>query len=198
MAIRTEPINTLFDAERMTYQETIDTSIASLNAYATKYPHWLLAYSGGKDSSATVSFVQWAINNGHVPRPQTLNVIYCDTGMELPPLHATAMKLLDQLKADGWNVKIAAPELDRRFWVYMLGRGVPPPKQGMRWCTARLKAEPMAAAVKELESALGGKVLSITGVRQGESAARDNRIAISCSKNGGECGQGWFQKASRR
>lgn len=31
--------------------------------------------------------------------------------------------------------------------------------------------------------------------RIGESAARDSRIALSCSTNGAECGQGWFQKS---
>jgi DNA sulfur modification protein DndC len=30
-------------------------------------------------------------------------------------------------------------------------------------------------------------------VRIGESAARDQRIALSCSKDGAECGQGWYQ-----
>lgn len=34
----------------------------------------------------------------------------------------------------------------------------------------------------------------ITGVRQGESAIRDQRIEMSCSKDGAECGQGWYQK----
>ena len=37
------------------------------------------------------------------------------------------------------------------------------------------------------------RLLMLTGVRKGESAARDQRIALSCSKDGGECGQGWFQ-----
>ena len=36
----------------------------------------------------------------------------------------------------------------------------------------------------------------LTGVRIGESAARDQRIALSCTKDGGECGQGWFQQTS--
>lgn len=35
----------------------------------------------------------------------------------------------------------------------------------------------------------------ITGVRQGESAVRDGRIEMSCSKDGAECGQGWYQQA---
>ena len=40
----------------------------------------------------------------------------------------------------------------------------------------------------------GGKLLVLTGVRQGESAIRDGRIAMSCGKNGAECGQGWYQE----
>ncbi len=37
-------------------------------------------------------------------------------------------------------------------------------------------------------------MLTITGVRQGESAIRDKRIEMSCSKDGAECGQGWYQQ----
>ena len=37
-----------------------------------------------------------------------------------------------------------------------------------------------------------GDWLTITGVRIGESAARDERIVMSCSKDGAECGQGHF------
>ena len=33
----------------------------------------------------------------------------------------------------------------------------------------------------------------ITGVRLGESAIRDGRISMSCSRDGAECGQGWYQ-----
>jgi DNA sulfur modification protein DndC len=41
-----------------------------------------------------------------------------------------------------------------------------------------------------------GKLLMLTGVRLGESAVRDQRIALSCNKNGAECGQGWFQQST--
>jgi len=88
------------------------------------------------------------------------------------------------------------PVLDDRFFVYMLGRGVPPPSNTFRWCTAQLKIEPMLAALKSLREATGEKLLMLTGVRLGESAARDSRIALSCGKNGAECGQGWFQEAT--
>src|ERR1700741_3821676 len=33
----------------------------------------------------------------------------------------------------------------------------------------------------------------LTGVRKGESSIRDGRIAMSCGKDGAECGQGWYQ-----
>jgi DNA sulfur modification protein DndC len=75
----------------------------------------------------------------------------------------------------------------------MLGRGVPPPSNTFRWCTAQLKIEPMVEALKELRDQTGEKLLMLTGVRIGESAVRDTRIALSCGKNGAECGQGWFQ-----
>ena len=52
----------------------------------------------------------------------------------------------------------------------------------------------MKAALEELFRDSGEKVLMFTGVRQGESAIRDQRIVMSCSKDGAECGQGWFQE----
>lgn len=51
----------------------------------------------------------------------------------------------------------------------------------------------MTAAIESHIGGLGGRVLTLTGVRRGESAARDQRISLSCSRNGAECGQGWLQ-----
>jgi DNA sulfur modification protein DndC len=78
--------------------------------------------------------------------------------------------------------------------VYMLGRGVPPPSNTFRWCTPNIKVLPMQDALEARLADLPGQVLMITGVRQGESAARDERIAMSCGKDGAECGQGWYQQ----
>lgn len=70
---------------------------------------------------------------------------------------------------------------------------MPPPKNRFRWCTVGLKVEPMMAALPDLRERTAQKLLILTGVRMGESAARDQHIAVSCSKDSGECGQGWFQ-----
>jgi len=221
----------LFDDQRMSFPEALDLSLASLRAYGERYQHWALAYSGGKDSSATAAFVAWAIKAGKVPAPKSLTVLYADTRQELPPLQTTAMSFMDALAADGFSARVVLPELDDRFYVYMFGRGVPPPKNRFRWCTSQLKIEPMQAALTQISgeidplaeyqrmsanhalktALLSGQVntavlaarllkrikpekfLMLTGVRLGESAVRDARIALSCSKDSGECGQGWFQ-----
>lgn len=181
----------LFEDERLNLNGAIELSLTSLWEYGRRYPHWAVAYSGGKDSSATVAFVAWAIKSGLVTAPESLTVLYADTRQELPPLQHTALHLLEVLKADGFETQVALPSLDDRFYVYMFGRGVPPPKNRFRWCTSRLKVEPMMAALSNLHQLAGQKLLMMTGVRLGESAIRDRRIALSCSKDG-ECGQGMF------
>lgn len=181
----------LFEQDRLTLQGALELSIASLTEYGRRYRRWSIAYSGGKDSSATVTFVAYAIKRGLVPAPESLTILYADTRQEYPPLHATAMRLLHRLRNDGFDTQVVLPAMDNRFYVYMLGYGVPPPSNRFRWCTPKLKIEPMAAA---LDAQRGeDKYLSITGVRLGESLARDQRIAVSCSKDSGECGQGWFE-----
>lgn len=186
----------LFESQRQSMMEAIDLSVASLLAYATEYDHWSVAYSGGKDSSATVSFVVWAIETGRVPAPESLTVLYADTRQELPVLSATAHRLLADLRSRGIDARAVLPALDNRFYVYMLGRGVPPPSNTFRWCTERIKIRPMLDALETMREQHGKRFIQITGVREGESAQRDARIAISCNSKSGECGQGWFQAMS--
>ena len=209
--------NTLFDGARMTLDEAKQLSLDSLNAYAEKYAHWAVAFSGGKDSSGTVTFLAYAIKNNLIRKPKSLLVLYGDTRLELTPLQHSANSIMEALKDEGLETQIVMPKLDDRFFVYMLGRGVPPPSNTFRWCTSQLKIEPMQRALESRAVALGfgkmvwserwqkliyegfgrEKILMITGVRLGESAARDSRIALSCSKDGAECGQGWLQQSAK-
>lgn len=182
-----------FEGFRLRLEDAIDLSLKSLEMYGLRYLNWSIAYSGGKDSTATVIFTAWAIQNGLVPIPDKLTILYADTRMELPPLQQSAMALLNVLQKNGFDTRVVLPDMDERFFVYMLGYGVPPPKNRFRWCTPQIKVEPMMKALNDLREDADGKILSLTGVRMGESAARDQRIALSCSKESGECGQGWFQ-----
>lgn len=187
----------LFDDQRLTLPDALELTAQSLNAYAGTYRHWAIAYSGGKDSSALVTAVVHLVENGAVPPPASLTVLYSDTRQEIPPLHIAAMQVLEHLRGRGMDARSVLPELDDRFFVYMLGRGVPPPNNNtLRWCTPMLKVKPMQIALRALRERSGEKILMLTGVRVGESAARDQRIALSCGRNGAECGQGWFQETT--
>lgn len=186
----------LFDGERLSLPKAIALSIESLQHYGSFYKHWAIAFSGGKDSSATVTLIANLIETGQIPRPESLTILYADTRQELPPLHMAAMGILKELEQRGFDTRVVLPDLDYRYFVYMLGRGVPPPSNTFRWCTPKLKVMSMERELEKLREERGEKFLMLTGVRIGESAARDQRIAISCTKDGGECGQGWFQQSS--
>lgn len=213
----------LWEGARMTMRDSIDLTAQSLQAYGALYRHWVIAFSGGKDSTTVATVIPHLIESGEVEAPESITVMYGDTRQEIPPLHIAAMQTLEALKARGVRVQVVMAEMDDRYFVYMLGRGVPPPNnQTLRWCTEKLKINPMVKAQWDLAWDLNGprtlamalaahwglwavawgllrgheRFLVLTGVRVGESAARDQRIALSCSKNGSECGQGWYQHST--
>lgn len=194
---------TMFARERMTMPESVALTIESLLAYGTTHRRWAIAWSGGKDSTLLLVLVLQLIRTGKVPPPEEITVLYADTRMELPPLAAAAWHIQRELEglaeelADlgcELSVRVVLPPMDHRFFVYILGRGVPPPSNTMRWCTEKMKVEPMAAELERLAGERRDKILMLTGLRVGESAARDGRIALACGKDGGECGQGWYQE----
>lgn len=184
----------LFDNQALTWQEQVEITTNSLNTYGSNYDRWIFCFSGGKDSTATVTIADHLFKTGKVQRPKELHVVYVDTRQELLPLQQSAQLILQQLSRNGWHTHIAMPELDKRFLVYILGRGVPPPNNStFRWCTEKLKLMPIKQVLKTFPVDKS-KSLMVTGIRMGESAVRDRRILYSCNKNDGECGQGWFQK----
>ena len=181
--------------QRLQMTESIELTVQSLQAYGPDHPHWGIAWSGGKDSSATLTMVCWLIDTGKIRAPETLTVFYADTRQELPPLAIAAEQIMDELRERGIRIEVVTAPMDKRFMVYILGRGVPPPNNNtLRWCTRQIKIDPMEQALRDRIDQLDGQILMITGVRQGESAMRDRRIEMSCGKDGAECGQGWYQQ----
>ncbi|MBO9484343.1 phosphoadenosine phosphosulfate reductase family protein [Salinisphaera sp. G21_0] len=180
---------------RLQMTDAIELTKQSLQAHGAEHDHWGIAWSGGKDSSATLTLIVWMIESGMIQAPKKLSVFYADTRMELPPLSIAAYQIIDELKERDIDVQIVMAPMDKRFMVYMLGRGVPPPNNNtLRWCTRQIKIDPMQDSLAEAIADYDGSILMITGVRQGESAIRDQRITMSCGKDGAECGQGWYQE----
>ena len=204
--------STLFDttAHRLSMHDSIHMTSSTLQAYRERFDRWAIAWSGGKDSTAAVTLIAWLIESGQIEAPRELRVLYADTRMELPPLAISAQSVMADLRERGIHVEVVCAPMEKRYLPYILGRGVPPPNNNtLRWCTRQIKMEPMRAAIEALNQpytmpgatsplpsgegpGVGSGFLTITGVRIGESAARDERIVLSCSKDGAECGQGHF------
>ncbi len=181
---------------RMVHEEAVELTLQSLKAYWSEHRHKAVAWSGGKDSTLLLTLLIHLIEAGELTQPDVLRVYYADTRQELPPIQAAAAAIMAKLAQRPWiDLQVVRAPLDKRFMVYMLGRGVPPPNNGtLRWCTRQIKVDPMSAALASALAGVEGSILMLTGVREGESAVRDGRIAMSCSKDGAECGQGWYQQ----
>lgn len=203
-AARSADLN-LFGSRRMAVAEAQALTVESLRAHGARHDHWVVAWSGGKDSTATLTLVLYLVRSGQVEPPRSITVLYADTRMELPPLAISAQAVaarVREIDASGQfpcpiHVETVVAPLDKRLFVYMLGRGVPPPNNNtLRYCTRQLKIEPMQRAIEAAAARLQGDTvpLTLTGVRLGESAVRDGRIVLACSKNDSECGQGWYQE----
>jgi len=183
------------------YVHLLNESISALQSAANKgYRHWIVTFSGGKDSTTTivVALETALICSRQVER---IDIVYSNTMIEIPLIQQFALDFLKSLKelkrVAGLPIHyhVVYPAMEQRFWVCLLGKGYPPPHQRFRWCTRRLKIEPVEDALKSFVKP--GKTLILTGVRFGESRARDARLHQSCSR-GGECGQGvWFEYSSR-
>jgi DNA sulfur modification protein DndC len=104
----------LFEGMRLTLEQAVEQSLDSLRAYGRRYHHLAVAYSGGKDSTATVTFVAWAIRQGLVPAPESLTILYVDTRLELPPLQRSALNLMARLREQGFTAKWVLPPMAKR------------------------------------------------------------------------------------
>lgn len=176
--------------------DMVERTLLSLRAYWDRHEHVAVAWSWGKDSTALLTMLIHLIDSGELTQPKRLYVFCADTRLELPPLQIAAEAIIAKLRGRNWIevIRVLAP-LDKRFMVYVLGRGVPPPNNNtLRWCTRQIKVDPMTASLESMIGELPGTALMLTGVREGESAVRDDRITMSCSRDGAECGQGWYQQ----
>lgn len=139
---------------------------------------WIVGYSGGKDSTAAFQLVWNAI--AALPpehRTKTIHVITTDTMVENPIVAAWVARSLDLMKTaaqeQGMPVEplLLKPAVKDTFWVNLIGKGYPAPRQGFRWCTERLKIRPSDNYIRE-KIRESGEVILLLGTRRTESASR--------------------------
>lgn len=141
---------------------------------------WVIGYSGGKDSTATLQLVWYALERLNPERRnKTVHVINTDTLVESPIVAKWVEKSLDVMQetANTKNLPIVThrltPSTDNTFWVNLLGRGYPFPRKKLRWCTDRLKIRPVNDFIKN-QIAEHGEIILVLGTRKAESAHRAN------------------------
>ncbi len=139
---------------------------------------WIIGFSGGKDSTAVLSLIYCAlIQLKPEQRHKHIYVLSSDTLVETPVVVNMINKVLDIIntKSKDANLPISAhpvyPKMDQTFWVNLLGRGYPAPQQTFRWCTDRMKIEPVSNFILS-KVAEFGEVIVVLGSRSEESASR--------------------------
>lgn len=144
---------------------------------------WVVGYSGGKDSTATLQLVWVALERlPATQRTKTVHVITNDTLVENPVVASWVNRSLeimsDQASAQGLPIEPhrLTPEVHDTFWVNLIGRGYPAPNRRFRWCTERMKINPSTKFIKDVVRA-NGEAIIVLGVRKAESADRAARIA---------------------
>lgn len=144
---------------------------------------WIIGYSGGKDSSAVVTLIYLALL-GLPPelRLKHVFIITSDTLVETPvvvDLIKSSMLLIEKsAKRDELPITqhTVTPQTDDTFWVNLLGKGYPAPSRSFRWCTERMKIDPVSEFIREKISQYD-EVIVLLGARSDESASRAQVIA---------------------
>jgi DNA sulfur modification protein DndC len=148
------------------------------NLYQADAIPWVVGYSGGKDSTATLQLVWQALAN--MPpeqRTKPVHVITTDTLVENPVVSAWVNRSLEVMgaKAEELGLPIEphklTPELTDTFWVNLIGKGYPAPRPKFRWCTERLKIKPSNTFIRRMVRQHGEAIL-VLGTRKAESSTR--------------------------
>jgi DNA sulfur modification protein DndC len=139
---------------------------------------WVIGYSGGKDSTASLQLVWYAIAQLPVEqRQKPVHVISTDTLVENPVVAAwvnTSLETMRQAAARAnmpMQPKRLTPEVHNTFWVNLIGRGYPAPRPRFRWCTERLKISPSNDFIRSVVQESGEAIL-VLGTRKAESSTR--------------------------
>lgn len=157
------------------------TKQALLQQYRADARPWVVAYSGGKDSTLVLQLVMEMLLDLGPQADKPVYVLSSDTKVEAPNVSEYVMDTLEKIeksaRARRLNLytQLVFPEPDDGFWAKLIGRGYPPPSRWFRWCTSKMKIKPSRKAIEEIV-AKQGSVILLLGSRLDESATRAQSI----------------------
>lgn len=152
------------------------------NLYLSDDIPWMIGYSGGKDSTAALQLAWIAIEGlPERQRVKPIHIMNTDTLVESPVVSKWVEKSLDSMRKAAKEKKLPfvpeklIPEYNNTFWVNLIGRGYPFPRMKYRWCTDRLKIQPVNNFIKN-KIAEHGEVILVLGTRKAESSRRNQTM----------------------
>lgn len=165
------------------FSKAVDLLVEEIQAlYLSDSIPWVVGYSGGKDSSAIVTLVWLALQK--LPgeqRRKPVHVISTDTLVENPIVAAWVNTSLVRMKnvAEQQGLPIRphklTPDVADTFWVNLIGKGYPAPRNKFRWCTERLKIKPSNSFITQVVRENGEAIL-LLGTRKAESSRRSHNM----------------------
>ena len=142
---------------------------------------WMIGFSGGKDSTLLCSLVFEMLKNLSSERlHKKVYIVSSDTMVENPIVCEYMHKMSSLINEAGKSLKVEAhiiyPKIENTFWSKVIGLGYPTPEApGFRWCTERLKIDPMNSFTNDTIKN-NGEIVLLLGVRKAESTYRANGI----------------------
>lgn len=145
---------------------------------------WVVAYSGGKDSTAVLQLVYELLQDEKAAFKPTkpVFVVSSDTRVESPNVAAYVASTLRHIGDAAQDAqldlqtRLVTPAPSEEFWSKLIGLGYPPPTRWFRWCTTNMKIKPSRRAIDDI-TRQHGSVILLLGTRSDESALRGNSIA---------------------
>ena len=160
-----------------------DLIIEIQNLYLEDEKPWVIGFSGGKDSTTILSLIYVALKNlKKTQRHKHIYVVSSDTLVETPMVVDMIATTIDLINKDAKKQHIpmtahqVIPKMDQTFWANLLGKGYPAPTQNFRWCTERMKIDPVSEFILDKVTRFG-EVVVVLGARSDESASRAQVIA---------------------
>jgi DNA sulfur modification protein DndC len=151
---------------------------------------WLVGFSGGKDSTLVASLiVETVVGIPEAGRKKPVSILCTDTRVEIPAIAETIEATLSRIRRfsqqNNLNIEVnlLRPPPEQSFWVNISGRGYPPPNRVFRWCTQRLKIDPVTMFVQQRLGHWSEAILHL-GARRAESSTRAQTMAGREKRNG--------------
>ncbi len=150
-------------------QETIKTIYNTYNDYKKTVDVFYVAFSGGKDSVATLDLVQRALPHNE------MKVLFGDTGMEFPDTYKTVKVIHDFCSDNKIEFIIAKSDYSPDYTWSKFG----PPATVNRWCCSVHKTSPQIITLRKLLGKPDFTGMAFIGVRGSESISRNEYDFIS-------------------